>query len=119
MEERFDTPVFEDKRTFDKAEDYLKGLAYPCLILTTDKDSPIPKSRLQALKGMLEGANVDLNISVEPVNLYFKSDKLMLIGKLQSRQIKSFMKLFEGATIEGYLSSNKKLEGDMLYILST
>lgn len=118
METRFDAPVFEDNRTFDKTQDYLKGLAYPCLILTTDAENPIPKSRLQALKGMLEGANVDLNMSVEPVSLYFKSEKLMLIGKLQSRQIKSFMKLFEGANIVGYLSQGKKLEGDMLYVLS-
>lgn len=114
----FEEPVFEDTRKFDKTQDFLKGLSYPCIVLTTSAESPIPKSRLQALKGMFEGASVDLNLSSEPINLYFKADKTMLIGKLQSRQIKSFMKLFEGADITGYLSKDKKLEGAMLYVLS-
>lgn len=112
--------VYEDKRTFDKDKDYLEGYSYPCMIVSISADVPIPKSRMQTLKSMLNSATVDTNITTEPVNLYFKSsDKTMLIGKLQARQVKSFLKLFEGVNIVGYLTSDQKLEGDFLYVLSS
>lgn len=110
---------YEDTRTFDKDKDYLEGFFYPCIILDL-AGADVPKSRMQTLKSMIDGSSVDTNITVEPVNLYFKTEsKTVLVGKLQARQIKSFMKLFDSVPKVGYLTADKQLEGDMIYVLST
>lgn len=110
---------YEDTRTFDKDKDYLEGFFYPCIILNL-AGADVPKSRMQTLKSMIEGSSVDTNITVEPVNLYFQTEsKTVLVGKLQARQIKSFMKLFDSVPKVGYLTADKRLDGDMIYVLST
>lgn len=109
---------YEDKRTFDKDKDYIEGLSYPCMIANLGVEIKVPKSRMLTLKSMMDSASVSVVGSTEPVNLYFRTDKLMLVGKLQGRQIKSFLKLFEEVNIEGYLNKDTKLENDFLYVLS-
>lgn len=110
--------VYEDKRTFEKDKDFLEGLSYPCMIVELGTEITVPKSRMLTLKGMMESANVAVGDCAEPVNLYFRTDKLMLVGKLQARQIKSFMKLFSEVKVVGFLNKDTELTGDKLYILS-
>lgn len=110
--------VYEDKRTFEKDKDCLDGLSYPCMIVELGTEITVPKSRMLTLKGMMDSANVSIGVCAEPVNLYFRTDKLMLVGKLQARQIKSFLKLFNEVPIKGFLSKDVELVGDKLYILS-
>lgn len=110
--------AYEDNRTFEKDKGYLEGVSYPCMIVNLGSQITIPKSRMVTLKGMMDSANVAIGITAEPVNLYFRTDKLMLVGKLQARQIKSFLKLFSEVEIQGFLNKDTELLGDKLYILS-
>ena len=110
--------AYEDKRTFEKSKDYLDGISYPCMIVDLSSGINIPKSRMLTLKGMMDSANVSVGKVADPVNLYFRTDKLMLVGKLQARQIKSFLKLFDEVSIKGFLDADTELQGDKLYVLS-
>lgn len=110
--------AYEDTRTFDTDSTVLEGLSYPCMVVDMSGGINIPKSRLVTLKSMVDNSDMSVLGSAEPVNLYFRVDKLMLIGKLQARQIKSFLKLFDNVQITGYLNAETELVGDNLYILS-
>ena len=110
--------AYEDKRTFDKKSDCLEGLSYPCMIANLGASITIPNSRMLTLKSMMNSAVLSVGDVADPVNLYFRTDRLLLVGKLQARQVKSFLKLFDTVEIKGYLNKDTELTGDMLYILS-
>jgi len=53
------------------------------------------------------------------ITIYLRDgEKKIKLGRIMSRQVKPFLRLFDGFDIEGSLSKGKELVGDYLYVLS-
>ena len=119
--------TYEDGRDFEqegltgKVKRYVtESMTFPCFILVAEKDKPIEIVKIQALKHMaqvVEKYNEEEANSL--ISIYFSSgDKTAYLGKIQSRQVKSFLSLFSTNTVVAYYDENTLLEGDMRYVLS-
>jgi len=123
--------VHEDKRSFEKqgitgriTQYNTEANLYPQFCIMTTKENTMSMFQSLALKGMFETTTITDNILMEEdrnmgIYVYINvDDKKLRLGKIQPRQVKAFLKLFEANTIMGYLNEETLLEGDMLYVLS-
>lgn len=85
-------------------------LEYPCIVVSP----PFEKYKIKVLSVMFASVG-DLD---EVINLYFSSDNRMVsYGHIGMKQINSFLKLFEGNELVGYLDESTCIKGDKLYCL--
>lgn len=125
----YDLPSKE--RNYDK--DGISGIVnqfntehnqYPQYCILSEDGRTMDAFQCSALKGMFDTTNITENIMSDEdkdmgIFVYLEaSNKKMRLGKIQPRQVKAFLKLFEGSRVVGYLDSKTKLEGDLLYVLS-
>ena len=99
-----------------------KEASYPYILIESTDESPIPLYKMKALKSMLTAAEKLISTSDKhkklAVNIYYKAgDKTVELGRLPKPQIAPFLQLFTGNTLTGMYDKDRKLEGDMLYVL--
>lgn len=118
---------YNDNRSFDvdgitgSVSKYIKeDVSYPYFVLEATEECPVPLNRLQVLPNLFGTTQIVSGISTAtPVTIYYKAEgKVIKLGKLAARQVKSFLRLFEGNIIRGMYDASTPLEGDMLYVLS-
>ena len=124
--------VSEDKRDFQR--EGISGevqrhsqevLSYPCLMLVKTEGTAFQKYKLEALQMLFKSSKqMDLSEDNTAVNttiaIYIDVDgKKMRLGAISPTQVKAFLRLFQNNKVVGMYDANKKLEGDMLYVLST
>lgn len=121
----FDSYV--DNRSFDQegitgkvSRFSVEKMMYPNIILVQDSENPIQEHKIQVLASMFacEATQVDEESAGSILIYYCENDNLVRIGKIFPRQVKAFLRLFEGNRIQGYLTKDKELVGDYLYVLS-
>lgn len=120
--------VYDDsKRSFDQngltgeVKRYTTAsMAFPCLIICSTPEKPVKLHNLETLRMMLPKSKLyDEDMAKSMINIYFnQGDKTAKLGVIQPKQVKTFLKLFKDNDVDGYLSSDKKLEGMYLYVLS-
>lgn len=89
------------------------GMSYPCIVLV--EYTSIPKHKLKIISNMVKSgdpANKDTTLYIQ------EGGKLFKIGSLAGTQIMGLLDLLGTEGIDGFLSSQEKLEGSMLYTLS-
>lgn len=117
--------VYEDERSFavegisGKISKFLKeGVSYPFFLLENTKEHPVQLNRLQVLANLFN-ASQNSNSSLTPVSVYYKDcEKVLKLGKLGSRQVKAFLRLFSDNSIVGMFDKDTELRGEYLYVLS-
>lgn len=120
--------TYEDKRDFeqdgitgDVRRYVVESMTFPCFILVAEEDKPVEIVKIKVLKqmsGVIESYNEEEANS--SISIYFSSgDKTAYLGKIQPRQVKSFIDLFSGNKVIGFYDKNTVLEDDMRYVLSS
>lgn len=118
---------YTDNRTFDvdgisgSVSKYVKeDVSYPYFLLEATEECPVPLNRLQVLPNLFGTTQIVSGISTaSPVTIYYKAEgKVIKLGKLAARQVKSFLRLFEGNKVTGMYDEKTPLAGDNLYVLS-
>lgn len=119
--------VYEDNRNFE--QDGLTGdvkryvtekMEFPCYIIVATPDNIVENYKISVLTRMFANIKTynedDANSSI---SLYFnQGDKTVKLGKIFPKQVKSFLKLFEGNIVDGFYDKDTKLTDDYLYVLS-
>ena len=119
--------IYEDKRDFEQ-----KGLTgevnkyttekmnFPCYVIVSTEENKIPLYKIKVIKQMSSTVSIyDEEEAKMAINIYFtENGKVVSICKLYPRQVKSFLKLFDENIVDGYMDSETKLIGDMLFVLS-
>lgn len=119
--------TYEDDRDFE--QDGLTGevkryaiesMNFPCYIINCDDEHTVEAFKIKVLRNMFSAVKAYNEEEAKlAISLYFhQGDKTAKLGQIYPKQVKSFLKLFESNFIEGFLSADKKLEGDYLYILA-
>lgn len=119
--------VKEDARTFEK--EGLTGVVrqytttdmkYPCYVVQITPECPVERYKLTMLRQMFTtGSVVDPEIAGLAINVYFsQGSKTACLGRIYPKQVKSFLKLFEGNLVDGYFNADTLLSGDYLYALA-
>lgn len=112
----------EDDRSFEQSgltgtvTRYTESsMVYPCYIVK----APFETYKLKVLQSMFHKVSFDSEEDGDlAIQLYFESgEQIVGLGKIFPRQVKSFLRLFEGSDIKGYYDENTMLEGDYLYVL--
>lgn len=108
---------FEKKGITGQVQRYTRGsMTYPCYIVRSEPDKPVGKHQIAVLKNMF-GIAVDKDDDV--IYVYFsQGGKLARIGKIQSYQVKAFMRLFNNNYVDCFLDADTELTGDYRYALS-
>lgn len=93
---------------------------FPCYILCSSDENPIKLHSIETLKQMFPNMKVyDETIANSLIQIYFnKDDKTVKLGAIQPSQVKTFLKLFDGCDIDGFLDKDTKLENMYLYVLA-
>lgn len=97
---------------------------YPQFCIEIDAGGRLDYFQTTALSGMFNTTSTIESILSEEdkdlgIFIYCSAgDKKIRLGKIQPRQVKAFLKLFESNRVIGFLDKDKRLEGDMLYVLS-
>ena len=61
----------------------------------------------------------DESIANSLIHIYYnQGSQTAKLGVIQPNQVKTFLKLFENCEVDGYLSSEEKLDGMYLYVLA-
>lgn len=119
--------TYEDNRSFEQdgltgeVKRYAtEGMNFPCYIINCDSEHTVEAFKIKVLKNMFSAIRAyDEEEAKLAISLYFhQGDKTAKLGQIYPKQVKSFLKLFESNFVEGYLSENKKLEGEYLYVLA-
>ena len=97
-------------------------IEYPCFTIVKPIDEESNKKLTlhvtKILPSMFKCSSKDKE-DAEYIAVYFKDGaRKFKLGRIMSRQVKPILRLFEGFDIEGYLSKEKELVGDYLYVLS-
>lgn len=117
--------AFVDNREFNvegisgSVSRYLKEkVSYPFFLLESTADSPVQLNKLKVLANLF-GTSTVTNSDLSPVSVYYKDgDKVVKLGKLSARQVKSFLRLFTDNKVVGMYDKDTELKGDYLYVLS-
>lgn len=118
---------YVDTRNFDQegitgevSRFTVEEMLYPNIILIQDKDYPIQEHKIKVLASMFacEVTQVDEESAGAIFVYYGEAGKLVHIGRVFPRQVKPLLRLFEENKKQGYLSKDKELYGDYLYVLS-
>ena len=116
--------IYTDKRDFKETgitEDISKFKTvqkeYPCITLIGTPEKKLNMYKLQVVKCMLVSNDTDAN----KITIYTRvNDKTIRAGYVASCNIKRLISLFKDSNdMEVYLDKDKKLTGDMIYVLST
>lgn len=119
--------TYDDNRNFEQegltgnVRRYVtESMTFPCFILVAEEDKQVEIVKIKVLKQMAE---VFETYNEEEANslisVYFSSgDKTAYLGKIQPRQVKSFISLFSTNTVVAYYDKETLLEGDMRYVLA-
>ena len=119
--------TYESERSFEKqgitgqVHRYsTEAMSYPCYIIRSEDDNKVGMHKITVLKNMFNTVvTYDKNADDNSIYVYFSQrDKLARIGKIYPRQVKAFLRLFEGNNVDCFLSKDKELVGDYQYILS-
>lgn len=117
--------TFVDKREFvvegisGNVSKYLKEkVSYPFFLLENTADAPVQLNKLKVLANLF-GTGVVSDSKTPPVSVYYKDgERVVKLGKLSSRQVKSFLRLFTDNKVVGMYDKDTELTGDYLYVLS-
>lgn len=94
-------------------------MSYPHFLLVNSKENSVEMHRLQVLSSMFQVSSTLSGGNSNSITVYYKEgDRTIKLGKIAPRQVKAFLRLFDGNQIEGKLDSKTPLEGDYLYVLS-
>lgn len=124
--------VTEDERNFEK--DGLTGqvsrfssqtIQYPCYVIRSTPENPVPEYKAEALKGMLNQIKVDNGTEQYDINkiqnimiyMDFENNRFGL-GSITPSQVKSFLTSFQDNDVVGYFDENTELSGQNLYVLA-
>lgn len=119
--------TYEDNRDFEQkgltgnvARYSTENMSFPCYIICATSDNKVDMYKIQVLKKMfINSSNFDEEVMLSAINVYYNQDNQTIrLGKIFPKQVKSFLKLFEGNIIEGYYDKDNKLEEEYLYVLS-
>lgn len=120
--------VFEEERDFTQSgitgevKRYTTtSMAFPCYIIHSDEDHTIKKFKINVLRKMFStGVGVDADSGEDlGIHIYFsQGGQTARLGKIYPKQVKSFLQLFSGDVVSGYLDGGTELKGDLLYVLS-
>ena len=110
--------VEEETRTFEKegftgeVKRYSESnLQYPCLII----EPPIPAFKLDVLQSLMNGEK-DISEDACLTHLYMDINGTLLDNGIMSQtQVRAILDLFDGNKIVGFVDSNTKVEGDLIY----
>lgn len=129
--DRLGYDVVEVKRNFEKegisgevGQFNVEHNQYPQYCISPENGATMDHFQSTALKGMFDTTNITEGIMSDEdkdmgIFIYIEvNNKKMRLGKIQPRQVKAFLKLFDSSRVIGYLDANTKLEGDLLYVLS-
>ena len=95
-----------------------EAVSYPYFLLENTKECPVEFSKLKVLANIIATSKITES-SLSPVSIYYKdNDKVLKLGKLSAKQVKSFLRLFDGNLVSGMYDKNTKLEGEHLYVLA-
>lgn len=119
--------TFEAERSFEKqgitgqVQRYSReAMNYPCYIIRSEDDNKVGMHQITVLKNMFETlVAYDKNVEDNSIYIYFcQGGKVARIGKILPRQVKAFLRLFDGNYIDCFLDKDTELTGDYLYVLS-
>lgn len=119
--------TFEENRSFEKqgitgqVQRYSReAMNYPCYIIRSEDDNKVGMHQITVLKNMFDTVVAyDKNSEDDSIYIYFSQmGKVVRIGKIYPRQVKAFLKLFDGNYVDCFLSKDKELVGDYQYVLS-
>lgn len=95
----------------------VEKMMFPNLILINSKDNRIAQHRVKVLPQMFMSTSCEGD-TTNPIGVYFKEEERVLyLGKIFPRQVRSFLRLFAGNDIVGFVDKDTKLVDDYLYVL--
>lgn len=101
----------------------MNSMQYPNIIIDSTEENPMPRYKFEVLHNMIVGTNVekfDADLLDARIYVYITlNDKMYRIGQIFPKQVKSFLSLFEGMQVYGYLKEEEKIEGIYLYALAS
>ena len=119
--------TFEENRSFEKqgitgqVQRYSReAMNYPCYIIRSEDDNKVGMHQITVLKNMFDTiVKYDKNGEDDSIYIYFyQGGKIVRVGKITPKQVKAFLRLFEGNYIDCFLDKDTELKGDYLYVLS-
>lgn len=118
--------VSESNRSFEKegisgeVRRYSKErMSYPNFTLVNSIETPVEMHKLQVLSSMFNVSTQLSNNSADSITIYYReAERIIKLGKIAPRQVKAFLRLFDGNQIVGMLNSKTELKGSYLYVLS-
>lgn len=119
--------TYDDNRDFEQegltgnVRRYVtESMTFPCFILVAEEDKQVEIVKIKVLKQMAEVVETYNEEEANSlISVYFSSgDKTAYLGKIQPRQVKSFISLFSTNTVVAYYDKETLLEGDMRYVLA-
>lgn len=121
--------TYDDDRDFEQTGltgDVLRysiqHMKFPCYVLCQSKENVIDAYKVELLKRMLvhpNGQTLNEEELSSGIEIYYtEGGQTARFGKILPKQVKPFLKLFEGNIIEGYYTKDKKLTEDYLYVLA-
>lgn len=119
--------TFDANRSFEKegitgqVQRYSKeSMNFPCYIIRSEDDNKVGVHQITVLKNMFDTVVAyDKNAEDNSINIYFsQKGKVARVGKILPRQVKAFLRLFDGNYIDCFLDKDTELTGDYLYVLS-
>ena len=119
--------TYDDNRNFEQegltgnVRRYVtESMTFPCFILVAEEDKQVEIVKIKVLKQMAEVVETYNEEEANSlISVYFSSGaKTAYLGKIQPRQVKSFISLFSTNTVVAYYDKETLLEGDMRYVLA-
>lgn len=93
-------------------------VSYPYFLLENTSECPVEFSKLKVLANIIATSRITES-SLSPVSVYYRDkDKVLKLGKLSAKQVKSFLRLFDGNLVSGMYDKDTKLSGEHLYVLA-
>lgn len=119
--------TFEADRSFDKqgitgqVQRYSReAMNYPCYIIRSEDDNKVGMHQITVLKNMFN-TTVAYEKDSEDNSIYiyfYQKEKMARIGKIYPKQVKAFLRLFDGNNIDCFLDKDTELFDEYLYVLS-
>ena len=120
--------TYEDTRDFEQegltgevARYSTEHMTFPCFIICSTEDNIVEEYKTKTVKSMFVSPSdkFDEETFNSVINIYFHiQGQTIRYGKILPKQVKSFLKLFEGNIVEGYYDKDTKLTDDYLYVLA-
>lgn len=99
--------------TEDVTDFTFANVEYPCIIFK--EGFSVPKHQLNVVSNMVKSC-----ISTKDISLYYSKDSdLYKIGMIDGKQVNAFLEVIGIDKVFGFYDKNTRLEGNLLYTLST